>query len=91
RFWQMLNLDYREQALAWNSESTPEDWQYVEGWHQQASESTGIRQADEDLEKYQRAFEDACRRAPQLRHFFEHHRVFYEKLKQHSLMLVDDS
>ena len=88
QFWSALGLDFREQALGWNQDSAPQDWQYVEGWHQQATRSTGIRQAESDPQKYQREFDAKCAESPQLNDYLEHHRPFYEKLKQYSLTRV---
>lgn len=85
-FWQALGLDYREQALSWNEESTPEDWQYVQGWHENVSDSKGIKQqTTADQEKYRLEFESLCRQAPQLQDFLDHHLPFYERLKQQSI------
>ena len=41
-FWQTLGLDYSASALNWDQESSPEDWQYVSGWHQAVMASSGI-------------------------------------------------
>lgn len=86
RFWQALGLDFREQALNWNRQSTPADWQYVQGWHQSVSGSSGIRPSgSEDASKAAEEFDSACLDAPRLRDYFDFHQPFYERLKQHSL------
>ena len=85
-FWNALGLDYREQALSWNEESTPEDWQYVQGWHESVSDSKGIaQQTTMDQEKYRLEFDSLCKQAPQLQDYLDYHLPFYERLKQHSI------
>ncbi len=89
-FWQALGLDYREQAFDWNNESTPQDWQYVKGWHAQVSASGGIKavsQADED--KARADFQQAAKEAPQLQEFLDAHLPSYEALKTRSLSVED--
>jgi len=49
-FWQAIGLDYREDAFSWETEATPEDWQYVKGWHQQATNSQGINPLEQNEE-----------------------------------------
>ena len=91
RFWQALGLEYREQALSWRQESTPQDWQYVQGWHQSVSDSSGIRQNNaQDLAKTTAEFESLCCEAPQLREYLDFHLPFYECLREHSLALEAD-
>lgn len=85
-FWEALGLEYLPQALSWQSESVPEDWQYVEGWHASVSESGGIRQQDREAElKAVSEFEQLCEKAPQLREFLDHHEPFYRQLQNLSL------
>lgn len=86
RFWQALGLDYREQALSWQQESTPQDWQYVQGWHQSVSGSSGIRQDDaQDSAKTIAEFESLCFEAPQLQEYLEFHQVYYERMRGYSI------
>ena len=85
-FWKALGLDYREQAFDWSRESTPQDWQYVKGWHANVSSSGGIKaisQADE--EKARSEFAIAAETAPQLMQYLEAHLPSYEALKARSL------
>ncbi len=85
-FWRALGLDYRDQALAWKSESTPRDWQYVHGWHRNVSDSSGIRTISKAENVAARAeFDDLCRVEPGLRQMLDHHLPFYQQLKSHSL------
>ena len=85
-FWAALGLDYREQAFDWNRESTPQDWQYVKGWHANVSASGGIKSVNlADDEKARAEFEKAVKEAPQLQHYLDVHLPSYEALKSHSL------
>ena len=85
-FWQALDLDYDEQALSWEQESTPRDWQYVQGWHQNVSDSQGIRAPSaSEAERAQAEFDQLSHRVPKLKEFLHHHLPFYERLKQHSV------
>lgn len=85
-FWQALGLGYIEKAFEWNSESTPQDWQYVKGWHQQVGGSTGIKSVSaEDEEKATREFEQAVEQVPHLEQYLKTHLPSYEALKAHSL------
>jgi len=86
RFWQALGLEYREQALSWQQESTPQDWQYVQGWHQSVSDSSGIRPDNaQDSAKTTAEFESLCLEAPQLREYLDFHQAYYERLREYSL------
>jgi hypothetical protein len=90
-FWQALDLDYNEQALSWQQESTPQDWQYVKGWHQNVSVSQGIRQPGEsESDQAQEEFNQLCENAPHLREFLHHHLPFYTLLKAHSVTRGED-
>ncbi len=85
-FWQALGLAYNQQALSWQQESTPQDWQYVQGWHQNVSASQGIRQPRQsESDQAQVEFDQLCENAPQLREFLHHHLPFYEHLKAYSV------
>lgn len=85
-FWQALGLDYSEQALSWQQDSTPSDWQYVQGWHQSVSDSKGIRQSSpQENEQARLEFEKLCDQVPHLSTFLQHHLVYYNRLKAHSI------
>lgn len=85
-FWQALGLDYIEQALHWERNSIPGDWQYVQGWHRSVSASSGIRrQAATDFAAVQAEFENLCAEAPHLKEFLDFHMPFYERLKERSI------
>lgn len=91
RFWQALDLDYSEQALSWERDSTPQDWQYVQGWHQSVSDSQGIRQSSpQEPEQGKLKFEKLCEQAPHLRDFLQHHLVYYHRLKAHSISRTEN-
>ena len=90
-FWQALELGFDEQALSWEQGAAPEDWQYVQGWHQSVSDSKGIRAACGQENKQARIeFEELCQQAPQLNDFLQHHLPFYEQLKQYSVTRDED-
>lgn len=85
RFWQELGLDCETQALAWKSGTPPPDWRYVQGWHHDVSESSGIVAASAaDNQASQDDFEQLCRRVPRLEHYLRHHLPFYRKLRDYS-------
>ena len=87
QFWSRLGLDYREQALSWQEQEIPEDWQYVEGWHASVRDSRGIRRESEDTHaKARQEFDRLCQQAPQLRDYWQHHAPFYRQLRAHSLL-----
>jgi len=84
-FWQALGLDFVERALQWKSDSSPRDWQYVQGWHQNVSDSEGIRKLPSDDEVIANTeFNALCQEAPQLRDFLDYHLPFYQQLRAHS-------
>ena len=86
-FWTQLGLDYKDQALSWSQETTPKDWQYVEGWHEQASQSGGIRKPDSDQDqKALKEFNDLAEIEPKLKQYLEHHLPFYEQLKARAIL-----
>ena len=86
RFWQALGLDYRASALDWQQSAPPPDWQYVSGWHQNVSASTGIRNLSSGEEEAREAeFERLCEQAPRLRDYLQHHLPYYRKLCELSL------
>ena len=88
-FWEALGLEFRAQALSWQSESIPEDWQYVEGWHGSVRESGGIRQEDREAElRAEAEFAELCDTAPQLREYLDHHEPFYRQLQDLSLTRI---
>ncbi len=85
-FWRILGIEYREQALAWKREEVPDDWEYVQGWHQSVSQSQGIRPAPADDEaRALREFDELAQKAPQLRDYLEHHLPFYRHLQRHAI------
>lgn len=90
-FWQALGLDYREQAFNWQQDSTPQDWQYVKGWHQSVSDSRGIRTASTaEAEQAATEFAELSAGAPQLKDYLQHHLPYYERLRELSVTRVAD-
>jgi hypothetical protein len=89
-FCNTLGLDFMEHALNWEAQSTPQDWQYVQGWHQKVSDSEGIHKLPSgDDARASTEFEALCRDAPQLRDFLDYHLPFYQQLRAHSLSRPD--
>ncbi|MGI9308528.1 MAG: hypothetical protein ACR2P6_04650, partial [Gammaproteobacteria bacterium] len=85
RLWEPLGLDFKEQALNWEQGSMPGDWEYVQGWHQNVSESQGIRALSEaEAEQAKAEFDLLCARAPQLMDYLQHHLPCYQRLRAHS-------
>ena len=85
-FWQALGLDLCEEAFSWKQESAPNDWQYVKGWHAQASNSSRIQPASDDDElKLRTKFDEAVVEAPRLKQYLDHHRPGYQQLRKQSL------
>jgi hypothetical protein len=86
RFWRALGLDDKPQALNWDQDSTPEDWDYVQGWHQSVGASSGIRApAADEARRKQAEFDRLCQQAPQLAEYLDHHLPFYRRLRERSL------
>ena len=91
RFWRALGLDDKPQALQWEQDAAPEDWKYVQGWHQSVSGSSGIRAASSaDKDKKRAEFERLSKSAPQLGDYLAHQQKFYQKLCEHSLSRNND-
>ncbi len=89
-FWQSLGLEYRDEAFNWDRDSSPEDWQYVKGWHRKVSDSQGIQPVKQGDEQELRAkFDQVAGQAPRLQDYLDHHWPFYEKLKSRSLTIID--
>ena len=81
-FWRRTGLPDKPEALDWQSEETPQDWQAVEGWHRKVLASSGIAPPRGDAET---AFDRAAQETPRLRELLARHEPFYEKLKAFSL------
>ena len=87
-FWDSVGLDYCEHAFDWNDESTPQDWQYVKGWHQHASGSGGIKPINAgDDEKARAEFDRAAEEAPFLHDYLAMHNESYQALREYGLKL----
>lgn len=82
QFWQKLGLDFVAKALNWEKETAPDDWKYVEGWHQNVSGSDGIKPLDRQvLKQAQKEFDQLAKRDPRLTQLLDFHRPFYELIK----------
>ena len=82
-FFRQLGLEHRPEALAWQQDSTPQDWQYVKGWHEQVSHSKGIEAMDSSqLAAKQAEFDRLCQSNPVLGEYLEHHMPYYRDLLQ---------
>ncbi len=88
RFWEALRLDWRDEAFEWDTE-TPQDWEQVSAWHEQASTSSGIRCADaEEMVRKEMEFEAAVEGgAGHLRAYLDHHMPFYQRLSDAALQI----
>jgi len=81
-FWRKTGLPDKPEALDWQSEETPKDWQAVEGWHRKVLASDGIAPPRGDPKH---DFERAAKETPRLRELLARHEPFYDKLKAFSL------
>jgi hypothetical protein len=82
QFWMKLGLDIKVNALSWNKETTPEDWKYVEGWHQNASQSDGIKPLNnEAFNQAQIEFNELVKKEPRLKALLDFHTPFYELIR----------
>jgi hypothetical protein len=86
RLWKRIGLGPCDHAFSWPSDSVPEDWDQVAGWHGAAVSSAGIRPpaAENDAEIDAR-FAALAQEHPHLRAILDHHRPYYLKLKVHAL------
>lgn len=89
RFWRSLGLEYVSEALHWKQGEIPSDWQYVEGWHESVSASSGIQPPADDDDGPGAEFARACQQTPALRQYLEHHRPFYQRLQRFSIARDD--
>jgi len=79
--WGRIGLPQSEQAFDWQDE-VPQDWQQVQGWHGDASQSKGIRPLTQaELDEQAANFATAARAAPRLQEALDHHLPYYEKLR----------
>ena len=85
--WEKIGLPFNGAAFEWQNE-TPKDWEQVGGWHDQASNSTGIRppSADEDARKRQE-FDALVSKHPHLAEFLAHHAPFHQRLQAEALTI----
>jgi len=80
-YWSAVGLSYKAEAFDWNA-NEPEDWKQVDGWHQDVMGSQGIKSMpDDEAERKQKQFDEACKTAPHLADLLAHHQPYYEKLR----------
>ena len=85
--WKKIGLPYIRGAFEWQDE-TPEDWEQVGGWHDQVSNSTGIRPASaNEHERKQREFDALLPSHPHLAEYLAHHQPFYRRLQVEALTI----
>jgi hypothetical protein len=85
RYWAAVGLPARMEALDW-SDTAPEDWQQVSGWHKDVMSSKGIRPLDStQVEETHARFETLAEAQPRFREFHERHSGFHARLIQYSL------
>ena len=76
-----LGIEHVASALQWDG-PLPEAWRFVAGWHAGVARSSGIDKpssiAPVDLDAH-----------PKLRHSYQHHLPFYEKMRAHKLRIAE--
>jgi hypothetical protein len=86
QLWDAIGLRRCDQAFSWQQASVPEDWGQVAGWHQTALSSCGIRPpADESDAAIDARFAATAARHPRLRSILDHHRPYYQALKDQAI------
>ncbi len=88
-FWSRLGLEDRPDALRWDDNRPPDDWQQVSGWHEGVSASTGIKPPDDDDAKSDAQFAAAAATAPRLRDMLAHHLPFHRRLQGWAVPAAD--
>ncbi len=84
-WWNAIGLVHNEAAFDWGCEH-PQDWNQVAGWHCQSIASTSIQPwTEKDRHSEAQRFEAAVEEGPHLQSWYEHHAVFYNRLKARSL------
>ncbi len=76
-------IPFIKEALSWQAEALPEDWQQTKAWHEGSINSTGF--APPDARDPDDVFEAAAKNMPALRGYLNHHQPFYDQLKAHSI------
>ncbi|MFN4140393.1 hypothetical protein [Aestuariivirga sp.] len=85
KYWQALGLADKPQALNWE-DPAPEDWQQVQGWHQDVMASRTIRPiTPEQQARIEQEFVKLTETEPRFGEYFAHHKPFYLKLLQFAL------
>ena len=86
--WKYLDLPYVDEAFEWQKENKPKDWQQVEYWHQQVSQSEGIKSsAPEDDASIQDKFDQYASQYPELYELLAIHQPAYENLGRYALSI----
>ncbi len=75
--WERAGLPYNEEAFHWQADAPPDDWNFVQGWHQQATASTGLKVDQSDPGHL---FSNACKQAPHLQDYLDFHWQAYQEL-----------
>jgi len=85
--WSAIGLPFVEDAFEWETGELPAGWEQVAGWHEGVSGSSGIQPVDRETAdaKATARFETLAAEAPKLRDYLDHHRPYYQKLKEHAL------
>jgi hypothetical protein len=85
KYWQAVGLPDRPEALDWK-EPAPDDWQQVQGWHQDVMSSKTIRPISaEQAARTEADFARLVAAAPRFQSLYDHHRPFYDRLRAFSL------
>ena len=72
-----VGLPFIEDALHWDSNAVPDEWQHVAGWHTDLAHSGGLGKV--------RTARGSIDDAPHLREFCAHHMPYYEQLREHRI------
>lgn len=85
-YWRRLGLEIKSHAFDWDTGHMPSDWQQVSGWHDDVSNSRGIRKSTAaNVQHRQHEFDRLAKIHPKLKQFLNHHIPFYNKLKSLSV------
>ena len=74
-----IGIPFHQDALSWDADALPNDWQQTQAWHQGSINSTGF--ASSDTRDPDEVFETAAQNMPMLHDYLAHHQPFYDRLK----------
>ena len=77
------NIPFIKDALTWQADETPSDWQQVKSWHAGSIQSTGF--APPQMIDPNEIFDNAARKMPILHDYLAHHQPYYQRLKMYEI------